>query len=155
LLLSCVVSIYLCILLKKNFPSSSLSLVIYSSIKDAGLYSYALAASTELYNLVIEAAWKHYGDVHQIVTLLEEMNKNGLDFDNTTVDLVGAMIKYVKSAKADAPGVIVDDLMSLIEWKEIIVRRMEEAAAREANELLELTANGGKWKWDSSESGES
>jgi hypothetical protein len=127
--------------LKSHFPGSCAPLVVYSRMKAAGSKSHALAASTQLYNLFIEANWTYYGDAQQSLDLLEEMDRQGLDFDQKTAVLVKSITKSVKTDSKLLGQMKSKDQAHVGElegWRERIMHRMQDAASRKALELAQL-----------------
>ncbi|KAL2751844.1 hypothetical protein ACRALDRAFT_1066326 [Sodiomyces alcalophilus JCM 7366] len=60
-------------------------------IRELGLASYVLGASTPFYNKLCVIMWRRHGDVRGVITLLREMMYVGLSFDQDTLDLVHEM----------------------------------------------------------------
>lgn len=80
--------------LRTSFPTSQLPFAIVPSIKRIGRSSYALGASTPLYNELISLTWRMYSDFTRIDELLQEMENGGLEFDEQTLNiLVGIRVQ--------------------------------------------------------------
>lgn len=70
---------------------SPLALSMLPRIRELGLASYVLGASTPFYNELCAILWRRHGDVRGVIALLREMMYVGLRFDQDTLDLVHEM----------------------------------------------------------------
>ncbi|ROT37796.1 hypothetical protein SODALDRAFT_333552 [Sodiomyces alkalinus F11] len=70
---------------------SPLALSMLPRIRELGLASYVLGASTPFYNELCAIMWRRHGDVRGVIALLREMMYVGLSFDQDTLDLVHEM----------------------------------------------------------------
>lgn len=70
---------------------SALTLRVLPRIRELGLASYVLGASTAFYNELCAIMWRRHGDVRGVLKLLQEMKYVGLSFDKTTLKLVHEM----------------------------------------------------------------
>jgi hypothetical protein len=114
-------------------------------MKGIGRRSHALGASTALYNLAIEMAWKYYGDANQVINLLDEMDRLGLDFDGNTLGVVDLILRFSRSvaglsAALQGPG-FTTKIDELEDWRRTILQRIGESDARYTAAFLETMSN--------------
>ncbi|KAH0538513.1 hypothetical protein FGG08_004900 [Glutinoglossum americanum] len=83
-------------LLRHDFHSPSMCLTLFQYVKNLGLSSYVLGASTALYNEVLDIKRKEYHDLTGIVELLIEMQKNGVEFNDGTEVVLAAILRESK-----------------------------------------------------------
>jgi hypothetical protein len=76
-----------------DFPSSQLSVSLLPYLKSLGPTTFALAASTKLYNRHMRSLFKSQSNLPQVVHTLEEMDKEVYEFDDKTRDLVESIRK--------------------------------------------------------------
>ncbi|KAH6677879.1 hypothetical protein F5X68DRAFT_264032 [Plectosphaerella plurivora] len=67
---------------------SSLALKVLPRIRELGMASYVLGASTPFYNELVAITWRRHGDVRGVMSLLQEMLFAGLTPDKQTLALV-------------------------------------------------------------------
>ncbi|TRX90570.1 hypothetical protein FHL15_008543 [Xylaria flabelliformis] len=67
---------------------SSLVFSILPRIKELGLESYVLGASTPFFNELLTIYWTRRGDISGMLNLLEEMQHCGLYFDRLTASII-------------------------------------------------------------------
>lgn len=67
---------------------SSLALKVLPRIRELGMASYVLGASTPFYNELAAITWRRHGDVRGVMSLLQEMLFAGLTPDLQTLRLV-------------------------------------------------------------------
>jgi hypothetical protein len=67
---------------------SSLALKVLPRIRELGMASYVLGASTPFYNELAAITWRRHGDVRGVMSLLQEMLFAGLTPDSQTLSLV-------------------------------------------------------------------
>jgi len=79
------------ITLRTNFPTSTLPFTILPKVKSLGRSSYALGASTQLYNELIRVVWLTYTDFRLINELLQEMVNGGSEVDEGTLNVLEAI----------------------------------------------------------------
>ncbi|EOD48979.1 hypothetical protein UCRNP2_4275 [Neofusicoccum parvum UCRNP2] len=128
--------------LRVDFPGSTLALALLPAIKSLGRGSYALGASTELYNELLAMAWLTYSDFQGIDDLLQEMENGGIDFDTNTLDLLDSIKKNALDAKSgrlgDGASAVLEmdrfkrGIRRLQRWRDEIRMRMETEAIRQA-----------------------
>jgi hypothetical protein len=83
-------------LLRDQFPSSPLLLTILPTLKSLGRSSYALGATTTLYNLLIRTVWVRYSNYDHINELLTDMDNGGIEFDPDTLALLDNILNEYK-----------------------------------------------------------
>src|ERR1700760_721909 len=118
--------------LRTHFPSSQFPFTILAEIKRLGLQSYALGASTRLFNEVISASWAHSGDFNRVSSLLEEMERTGIDFDWETLEIVRAVRRTGSKARSSRNDVVrevayldllTDGYKKIVMWRNFIKTR--------------------------------
>ncbi|KAF2147292.1 uncharacterized protein K452DRAFT_282284 [Aplosporella prunicola CBS 121167] len=134
--------------LRIEFPSSTLGLALLPTIKSLGRGSFALGASTQLYNELIAMTWLTYLDFQGVDDLLQEMDNSGLDFDASTLDLLESIRKSTYNAMNGHQGfttsIILEmqrfqqGLRRITRWKNETVSRLEREAIRRAKEREEM-----------------
>ena len=117
--------------------SSPLTLAILPRIKQLGLVSYVLGASTPFYNGLMRVHFYRYGDITPMLDLLEEMRYAGLYMDATSLGLVQrakfSLVRYAQGTH----GPFLQEVMAqpeydfvmmkrLVSWESIIKASMEE-----------------------------
>jgi hypothetical protein len=125
-----------------DFPASHLHISLLPYLKSLGPATFALAASTRLYNLHMRALFRSHTNLLQIVRTLEEMDKEVYEFDDKTRDLVTMIQKRGSLARAGTYGAGLGALWSgerfrkatraTAFWGHTIEARMQEQALREA-----------------------
>ncbi|EEQ30492.1 hypothetical protein McanMca71_002371 [Microsporum canis] len=75
-------------ILQNKFPMSPLTTRLFESIRAHGRASLIMGSSKELFHELIDFRWRVYNDLPSIVSLLKEMEENGVDFDKRTLELV-------------------------------------------------------------------
>ena len=124
-----------------DFPATHLGLSLLPYLKSLGPSTFALAASTRLYNQHMRAL-REAGNFPAIIQILEEMDKEVYDFDDKTHDIVGWIPKRAAPARKGVYGVGVEALWNgerfrkalgaAGRWNGVIAERMQEKALREA-----------------------
>ncbi|EGD84789.1 hypothetical protein H112_08504 [Trichophyton rubrum D6] len=75
-------------ILQNKFPMSPLTIRLFESIRSHGRASFVIGSSKELFHELIDFRWRVHNDLPSIVSLLKEMEENGIDFDKRTLELV-------------------------------------------------------------------
>lgn len=129
---------------RQEFPSSTLALAVLPEVKALGRSSYALGASTPLYNELITIAWLNYADFHEIDYLLHDMDRGGIEFDGNTLDLIASILVEQQKARGGWLGgamAAVWEMESLRRafrklerWRDVVQARLEADAVRQAHE---------------------
>jgi hypothetical protein len=131
--------------LRTHFPSSQFPFTIFAEIKRLGLQSYALGTSTRLFNEVISASWTHHGDFHRVASLLEEMERTGMDFDWETLEIVREIRRAGYKARSSWNDIVrevahldffSDGYQKISKWRDFIKSRLEAETLRHANEEI-------------------
>ncbi|KAH7065151.1 hypothetical protein B0J12DRAFT_639260 [Macrophomina phaseolina] len=130
--------------LRVDFPGSTLGLALLPAIKSLGRGSFALGASTELYNELLAMTWLTYSDFQGLDDLLQEMENGGIDFDTNTLDILDSIKKNALDVRSGRLGegasAVLDmdrfqrGLRRLQRWRDAIRLRMEAEAIRQAKE---------------------
>ncbi|CAK7207577.1 hypothetical protein SEUCBS139899_010387 [Sporothrix eucalyptigena] len=76
--------------------TSPLALAVIPRMKQLGLASYVLGASTPLYNHLMHIRWRRQGDAPAVFVLLEEMRRAGLPFNDATLAIVKSIEWHIK-----------------------------------------------------------
>jgi hypothetical protein len=124
-----------------DFPATHLGISLLPYLKSLGPTTFALAASTKLYNNHMRAL-RGSGNFPSIMHTLEEMDKEVYDFNDKTHDLVNWIYKRSYPARQGTYGAGVAALWngeryrkainSAMRWNKLIAERMQEKALREA-----------------------
>lgn len=105
-------------LLDKAFEAPSrLALTVLPRVRELGLASYVLGASTPFYNTLMGIYWYRYGDVSAVFNLLEEMRRAGLSFDQDTLELLRDMEKDMVLYADGEHGPFVKELTAMPEYE--------------------------------------
>ncbi|KAL0254931.1 hypothetical protein SLS55_009455 [Diplodia seriata] len=128
--------------LRVDFPGSTLALALLPAVKSLGRGSYALGASTELYNELLAMTWLTYSDFQGLDDLLQEMENGGIDFDGNTLDLLDHIKRNALDAQMGRRGEGASAVLEmdrfrrginrLQRWRDAIRLRMEDEAIRQA-----------------------
>lgn len=128
-------------LLIYDFPATHLGVSLLPYLKSLGPTTFALAASTRLYNNHMRAL-RAGGNLPSIMHTLEEMDKEVFEFNDKTHDLVSWITKRSFPARNGTYGVGVAALWNgeryrkavnaTARWNKIIAERMQEKALRQA-----------------------
>jgi len=127
--------------LRSYFPSSTLPLMLLQRIKDLGRASYALGASTALYNELINMLAES-SNYRAILELLLEMENGGINFDRQT----WMELKYIVQWRDQAyhgklEGVVeqvlatesmANDLRQIEQWRSAVYARLRQVDERVA-----------------------
>jgi len=124
-----------------DFPATHLGVSLLPYLKSLGPMTFALAASTKLYNNHMRAL-RGGGNFPSIMHTLEEMDKEVYDFNDKTHDLVNWIYKRSFPARNGTYGAGVAAVWNgeryrkafkaTLHWKNLIAERMQEKALREA-----------------------
>ncbi|KAI9857937.1 MAG: hypothetical protein M1824_004544 [Vezdaea acicularis] len=127
----------------QRFQSPQPALLLYQRVKSMGPISYALGASTDLYNLLLYLQWHFYKDFRAISALREEMEDAGVEPDSRTVRLLAEMVRRgdVMARGMERRGKLILDMLG---WKEGLLglkawleemRELERLKAKEPRAL--------------------
>ncbi|KAK2737233.1 hypothetical protein FQN57_000400 [Myotisia sp. PD_48] len=75
-------------LLQNKFPMSPTTTRLFEAVRGHGPISFHIGASREFCHEVIDFRWRVYNDLPFIVSFLRDMERNSIDFDQRTLDLV-------------------------------------------------------------------
>lgn len=96
---------------------SQLALSVLPHVQELGLASYVLGASAPFYNTLMSIYWYRYGDVSAVFSLLEEMRRAGLSFDEDTRDLLRDMETALAPYANGQHGQFVKELTAMPEYE--------------------------------------
>lgn len=85
-------------LLRTKFPSSLLPLSIIPTIKSLGRSSYALGATTTLYNIIIRTVWVQLASYDHLDQLLTDMDNGGIEPDTQTLEILDGILGEYQDA---------------------------------------------------------
>lgn len=132
-----------CRLLRTSFPTSTLPLALLPTIKSLGRSSYQLGASTPLYNELIRHAWLTYTSYDFIISLLQDMDNGGIEYDVSTLELLQAIISETNKAKKGRYGSAIravweidgsrEGRKKLRRWRAGVAERLQREAIRKAS----------------------
>ncbi|KAH7627742.1 hypothetical protein B0T09DRAFT_170402 [Sordaria sp. MPI-SDFR-AT-0083] len=112
-------------LLDTSFSRSSpLALNVLPRIKELGLASYVLGASTPFYNLLAHIHWHRYGDAEAVFNLLEEMRFAGLYANEDSLAVVHSIETHFLRSDRGRMGPFMEELVSLPEYEFAIKPRI-------------------------------
>ena len=124
-----------------DFPATHLGAALLPYLKSLGPTTFALAASTKLYNNHMRAL-RAGGNFPSIMHTLEEMDKEVYEFSDKTHDVVNWIYKRSFPARQNiyGPGVAAlwngeryrKAIGATMKWNRLITERMQEKALREA-----------------------
>ncbi|TAQ85106.1 hypothetical protein B7494_g6571 [Chlorociboria aeruginascens] len=104
-------------LLDRSFSKPSpLTLNILPKIKSLGIVSNVLGASTPLYNELLRIYWFRYDDFRRVISLLKEMDAEGLEYDNETFEVVSDILTAQRSVAQGERGETLKMLWTLPEF---------------------------------------
>ncbi|GAB7360857.1 hypothetical protein MBLNU230_g0843t1 [Neophaeotheca triangularis] len=133
-----------------DYPSSDLRLSLLPQLKKIGPSSFALVASTSLYNNHIAQLWNKYNDIGGVNDMLAEMDNNVVDFDEDTVELCETILNHSrriqdpKMTRGEALNVIYKNgttrkrLQVTKHWLHDIKARLREKALRQMRSQQEI-----------------
>ena len=143
-------------MLRTNFPSSALPLAILPTIKSVGRSSFALGASTQLYNLLIRTAWFQHASYDYVDELLHDMDNAGVEFDMETLQLLQSICSEYKGVRRGEMGSVVqavwgmeyfsDGARRLRRWLDVVRLRLgviSETRTKEGKVVRGLRTRGG------------
>jgi hypothetical protein len=131
-------------LLRTRFPTSPLPLSILPTIKSLGRSSYALGASTALYNLLLRTAWHQHSSYDLMDELLSDMDNGGVEFDLDTLSTLDSVLSEFQSVRRGEMGWAVKTVWSmdvfgegakrLQKWRDVIGNRLGVTLEQRARE---------------------
>jgi hypothetical protein len=131
-------------LLRQEFPASTLPLSVLPAIKSLGRSSYALGASTSLYNTLVHTAWTQHASYDYINELLTDMDNGGIEFDTNTLALLDNIIADFWAARRGNLGRVVQGVWSmehfsegakkLQTWRNVVFHRLGAWTQKRAGE---------------------
>ncbi|KAF2746919.1 hypothetical protein M011DRAFT_468200 [Sporormia fimetaria CBS 119925] len=129
-------------LLRKSFPTSPQCLALLPALKFLGRSSYALGATTQLYNLLLRTVWIQYNSYAHLDALLKEMDNAGIEFDANTVTFLNNVLRDHTDAKRGRFGMGLNRLYQMdhnkegikkmFAWKETAMKRLGILTAENA-----------------------
>lgn len=118
-------------------PASPYAMALLPQIRALGPTSYILAGSTYLYKVLIQLKWEVYTDVSGIVKLVNTMLKDGVELDETTIDVLQRIFNILDSRHGR-------------EWLSREYHRIAAGELRGLNKYL-IQKQGKKTQYESSE----
>ena len=113
-------------MLDSSFSKSSpLALNLLPRIKELGLMSYVLGASTPFYNALATIYWKRYGNAEAVFNLFEEMRHAGLYCDEGTFAIIQGINFVFNRARNGDSGPFLKELVSLPDYEYAIRPRIK------------------------------
>jgi hypothetical protein len=151
-------------LMRTKFPASQLPLLLINHLKRLGPSAFAMGASTAFYNAHMRLLCAKYPtDLHNIVEVLEEMDRGVYEQDEGTEELLIEILKDAKrlSSGQHGPGLrllwrterVTSGLREIARWKEVVTERRQEAVLKAVREVEVLREGGGVEEDDSSLAG--
>ncbi|ORY94001.1 hypothetical protein BCR43DRAFT_495705 [Syncephalastrum racemosum] len=74
-----------------------LALALFEQVKNRNIYSYVSGCTVKAYNAILAMRWQIWQDIHGMMTTVEEMNINGVGFDDETRAIVHTAVSEVES----------------------------------------------------------
>lgn len=84
-------------LLSSHFPSSLLIERFRATIRSQSRMSSIVGSSTSLYNELINLSWRDCGNLHNVISLLHEMEITGVEADEKTMALLHGIVRQRES----------------------------------------------------------
>jgi hypothetical protein len=113
-------------LLDKAFATPSLlALSVLPRIKALGLESFVLGVSTPFYNELLSIYFDRYGDLSNMMSLLEEMSHSGLYFDNGTAAILSKAYSQTRTLSTGAHGHFAQALMTMPAYESSVQDRIK------------------------------
>ncbi|KAL7269061.1 hypothetical protein RUND412_008284 [Rhizina undulata] len=91
-------------ILRKDFSDLAGVLSIFERIKRLGAESYVVGCSVGVYNQMIDTKWDGYRDLYKIKELVDEMEVNGIEGDENTVEILRKIGKDVELMNGGKKG---------------------------------------------------
>jgi hypothetical protein len=108
-------------LLDSAFPRPSpLALSILPRIKQLGVASYVLGASTAFYNALMGIHWYRYGNIGAVFDLLEEMRHSGLTLNSDTMGIVMDAENSLRPCAEGSDSPFLEELTAMPEYEPAI-----------------------------------
>ncbi|KAK9776152.1 putative Mtf2-like C-terminal domain-containing protein [Seiridium cardinale] len=108
-------------LLDKGFAApSSLALSVLPRIKELGLESFVLGVSTPFYNELLSIQYSRFGDLSNMMNLLEEMSHSGLYFDEGTVAVLNRAYNHTGGLSAGNHGPFAEAIMTMPAYEQSV-----------------------------------
>jgi hypothetical protein len=89
-------------LLHTHYPLSPFAKHLPDAVKSHSRFSSLVGATTEFYNAVISFHWDFYSDLPHIISLIQEMDVNGVQFNYETLRIVNEIRDQRKEATRKA-----------------------------------------------------
>ncbi|KAI7881472.1 hypothetical protein K492DRAFT_177067, partial [Lichtheimia hyalospora FSU 10163] len=74
-----------------------LAVAIFNQVKATSIESYVSGCTTQVYNELLSVRWKAWRDIHGMMTLVEEMMSNGIDYDGNTRRIIQMVMNEVET----------------------------------------------------------
>ncbi|KAL2045727.1 hypothetical protein N7G274_002158 [Stereocaulon virgatum] len=125
-------------ILRRHHPTTNYAFCILPMIKRLGPISYALGASTNLYNEILFLKWTQYSDLPGMADLLQEMMNRGVEPNRVTMVLLAKIRRRRRLGTLGKLGPVMQkwwELRGTVEgWRrlvelEIMAKRMEADSA--------------------------
>jgi len=75
----------------RHFASSAYLLALLPKIRESGAASYLLAGNVYFYNTLLQSTWDVYSDLNGIDRLLRDMRRDGVSFDEGTLQVLDSI----------------------------------------------------------------
>ncbi|KAF1984380.1 hypothetical protein K402DRAFT_142801 [Aulographum hederae CBS 113979] len=133
--------------LRVNFPASALLLAILPAVKAIGRDSYALGASTALYNELLRYHLSVSAHSDTVDSLFQDMENGGIEFNLQTLEILEEAAHQNHQVLIGGSQALQDFwaldsmrqwLKKIDEWIGVVTKRMEEAVMEFAQEKERL-----------------
>lgn len=116
---------------RQSFNDLAGAMSVFERVKGLGAESYVVGCSIGAYNEMLQAKWEAYKDVSKIVELVDEMNVNGVEGSQKTMEILRSIIEEVGQMKGGLMGlgaqsIITDVDTTLLDRLQGYVDVMEE-----------------------------
>ncbi|KAI9751105.1 MAG: hypothetical protein M4579_006196 [Chaenotheca gracillima] len=133
-------------LLRNTHNSPVLALSLFARVKSLSSISYVLGATTALYNEILKIRWYNYRDFGGVDELLQEMERNGVEFDARTEAILKDANLQRRAVERGEQGRWQETLwamegaqgaaMRMRLWGQLVKERLDEVGAPEDSSQL-------------------
>lgn len=135
--------------LRTHFSASQLALSILPTVKNYGRSSYALGATTALYDKLLRTAWLQQSSYSMLVSLLTDMHNGAVEFSADTLTLLDQVIKEHTMARSGKLGIGMQTVYGLDQfnqgiseikkWRAVVAERVGIEDGRRAKGTVPVT----------------
>ncbi|KAH7115173.1 hypothetical protein B0J11DRAFT_540024 [Dendryphion nanum] len=144
--------VYAARLYRIYFPASALPFSILPTLKSLGRSSYALGATSPLYNIIIRIAWTQLSSYDYIDQLLIDMENGGIEFDVKTLETLDWILVEDARAHRGTLGQSIANIWRMEQfeegsekirrWRDVVAQRLGVWAADSVSSRIRTTHSG-------------